>query len=119
MMGRHLLLDAIGAQALNLALNVELRLVDRIAQTLPRVPADHEAAGLGHERTHMADRTADHDVHTLHGYAATRGSIAFDDQQAALAGGTGGLAGVAFHPHFARHDVLGNAHAAVAVDHHA
>src|ERR1041385_2715466 len=46
MMGRHLLLDAVGAQALDLALDVELRLVDRIPQALPGIAADHQIAGL-------------------------------------------------------------------------
>ena len=42
-------------------------------------------------------------------------AIAVDDEQAAVGGGAGGLASVAAHPHRARHHVLGDPDAGVAV----
>src|SRR5262245_64905512 len=45
----HLLLDAVRPQAFDLALDVDLRLVDRIPEALPGIAADHETAGLAHE----------------------------------------------------------------------
>src|SRR5215472_10269947 len=118
MMIGHLLLDAIGAQALDPPLNIDLRLVDRITQALAGIAAHDQATGLGHEGAEVADRPTDHDIHPLHGDAATRRSVALDDQEAAVARGTCGLAGIAFDPDRTRHDVLGDADAAMAVDDH-
>src|SRR5262249_20713656 len=106
---RHLLLDAVRPQALDLALDVDLRLVDRIPQALAGIAADDEAAGLGHEGAEMADGAADHDIDALHGDAAAGRGITLDDQQPAMARGAGGLAGIAFDPDLAGHDVLGDA----------
>ena len=116
MMLGHLLLDAIGAQALDLAADVDLRLIDRIPQALPGIAADDEAAGLGHEGAEMADRAADHDIHALHRDAAAGRGIALDDEQPAMGGGAGRLAGIAFDPDRAGHHVLRHADAAMAVD---
>ena len=55
------------------------------------------------------------DVDALHRDAAARGGVALDDQQAALAGGAGILAGVALDADLARHHVLGDAGAGRAM----
>ena len=64
----------------------------------------------------MADRAADHDVDALHRDAAARRRIALDDEEPAIAGGARRLAGIALDAHDARHHVLGNAGAGMAVD---
>src|SRR5260370_33901816 len=96
-MGRYGLLDAVSAEALDLALDVELGLVDRIAQALPRIAADHQTAGLRHESAHMADRTAADDPDALHRYAAAPRYIAFDHQQSAPPASAPALAGLALY----------------------
>src|SRR5262249_33252395 len=115
MVRRHLLLDAISAQALDLALHVEPRLIERVAEVGAGIAAHHQAAGLRHEGAHGADAATNHDVDALHGNAASGAAIALAHDQAALTRGSGGGAGIAFHPPFARHDVLGQADAALAI----
>ena len=56
MLVAQLLLDAVGAEARDRAAHVDARLVDRVAERVARVAADDEAAALGHERAHVADR---------------------------------------------------------------
>ena len=112
----HRLLDAVGAQARDLATDVEHRLVDRIAEIRPGVAADDEMARLRHEGAHVADRAAHHDIDALHRDAAARAGVALDHQQPAPARGAGGLRGVAGEPHHPGHDVLGQPLAGVAVD---
>src|SRR5450755_2131355 len=46
---------------------VQARLVDRVPERVARVPAYDQRAGLGHERAHVPDRAADHDVGALEG----------------------------------------------------
>ena len=87
----HLLGDAVGAERRDVAAHVDARLVDRVAERLARVAADHQPAGLRHERAHVADVAADHDVDALHRDAAPRSGIALDDQQTAVRGGAGRL----------------------------
>src|SRR4051812_25732109 len=56
----------------------------------------------------MADIAMDHDVDALHRYAAARGGVALDDEQAAAARSAGILAGITFDHHAACHHVLGD-----------
>ena len=65
MLVAHLLLDAVGAEPGDRAADVEPRLVQRVAERLAGVAAHDEAAPLGHERAHVADRSADDDVGAL------------------------------------------------------
>src|SRR3954469_579989 len=111
----QLLLDAVGAERLDRAAHVEVRLVDRVAERVAGVAADDEAALLGHERAHVADRAAHDDVDALHRDAAARRRVAVDDEQAAAPGGGRRLARVALDDDGSRHDVLGAADAGVAV----
>src|SRR5919106_1852970 len=62
----HLLLHAVRPQTGDLPANVEMRLVDGVAEGVAGVAADHEAPLLRHEAAHVPDRAADHDVHALH-----------------------------------------------------
>src|SRR4051812_39088673 len=111
----QILLDAVGAERLDAAAHVEVRLVDRVAERVAGVAADDEAALLRHERAHVADRAADDDVDALHRDAAARRGVALDDDEAAAAGGGRRLARVALDDHRPGHDVLGDADARVAV----
>src|SRR5690242_1731393 len=58
-LGPHLLADAVRAQRLDGSLDVDAGLVDRVAQGVPGVTADDQAAGLRHESAHVADVAAD------------------------------------------------------------
>src|SRR5688572_6133868 len=82
----HLFLDAIRAEAFDLALHIEARLVERVAEVGAGVAAYHQAAGLCHEGAHRADAAADHDIDALHGNAAARAGVTLDDDEATLAG---------------------------------
>ncbi len=57
---------------------------ERVAQIVSGIAAYHEVPGLRHKRTHMADRTADYDIHAFHGNTTACSGIAFDYQQAAM-----------------------------------
>ena len=116
MFGPHLLGDAVGAQRSDVAADVDAGLVDRVAECLAGVAADHQPAGLRHERAHVADVAAHHDVDALHRNTAPRSGIALDHQQAAVGGGARRLRRVALDPDRAAHHVLGHAGACVAVD---
>src|SRR5262249_55972977 len=83
-MRRHLFLHAVGAQTLDAALDVEPGLVKGVAEAGAGIAAHNEAAGLRHERAHMADRATDDDVDSLHGDAATGARVALDHEQAAM-----------------------------------
>src|SRR3712207_4929816 len=113
-LGPHLLLDAVGPQLADAATDGEVRLVDRVAESVAGVAADHQASLLGHEGAHVAHGAVDDDVDALHRDAAARGGVALDDDQPAVSGGACRLAGVALDPDGPRHDVLGEADAAVA-----
>ena len=112
----HLLGDAVGAQRRDVAAHVDAGLVDRVAERLAGVAADHQPTRLRHERAHVADVAADHDVDALHRDPAPRSGIALDDQQPAVGGGARRLRCVALHPDGAAHHVLGDTGARVAVD---
>src|SRR3954468_20752269 len=116
MFAPHLLLNAVGPEARNLAAHEELGLVDRIPERLGGISEHHEMSGLGHESRHVADRTAHDDVDPLHGDAAAGGGVPLDDQKSAIARGPRGFRGIAFDPDEARHHVLGDADASVAID---
>src|SRR5690606_39765541 len=111
----HLLLDAVGAEAFDTALHVKSRLVDGIAEARTGIAAHDQTAALGHERAHMANRTADHDVDAFHRDAAAKAGSAVDGQQPAAPPCTARRRAAAFAADFARHHVLGNAVAAAAV----
>ena len=66
----------------------------------------------------MADRAADHDLDALHRDPAARRGAATDHQQPSAPRGRRGLARVALHDDRARHDVLRDADAGVALDPH-
>src|SRR5271155_4712398 len=87
---RHLLLDAVGAQAGDGAGDKNLGLVERVAEIVAGVAADDQPAGLAHERAHVPDRTANDDVDALHRNAAAGTGVAFDDDEPAAARGGGG-----------------------------
>ena len=92
------------------AAHVDARLVDRVAERVAGVAAARRGAPrLRHERAHVADRAADDDVDALHRDAAARDGVAVHDEQAAVAGRAGRLAGVAVDDDRARHHVLGEA----------
>ena len=105
----HLLLDAVGARARHRPADVQPRLVERVAERLAGVAAHHQAALLGHERAHVADRAADDDVGALERDPAPRRRVAVDHEQAAAAGRPRRLAGAAVDHDRARHHVLGHA----------
>ncbi len=65
MLVADLLLDAVGAEARDLAADVEAGLVDRVAEVVARVAADHQRPPLGHERARVPDRAVDDDVRPL------------------------------------------------------
>ena len=67
---KELLLDAVGAQRRDASANIEVGLVDRVAERLARVAADDQRAALRHERSHVPDRAAHHDLDPLHRDAA-------------------------------------------------
>ena len=117
-MPADVLLDAVGAEARDLAANVDAGLVDRVAKGVAGVAAHDEAAGLCHEGAQVADRAADDDVDSLHRDAAAGGGVAADDEQAAAPGGARRLAGVAVHHDLSRHRVLGGAGSCVSVHAH-
>src|SRR5437773_8689383 len=116
MMVGHLLFDAVGTETVDLASDIELRLIDGIAQGFARISAHNEMAALRHEGRHMADRAADHDIDALHRDAAARGGIALDDQEPAIAGRTRRLASIAVDAHDARHHVFGDTWTRMAMD---
>src|SRR5437870_6079279 len=62
----ELLLDAVRPEAGDGAAHVEPRLVDRVAERIPRIPADDEGPGLRHEGAHVPDGATDDDVDPLH-----------------------------------------------------
>jgi hypothetical protein len=64
----------------------------------------------------MPDRAPDDDIDALHRDAAARRGIPVDDQEPAAPRGPGGLGGIALHPDDARHHVLGDPGAGMAVD---
>jgi len=111
----HLLLDAVGAEALGRAADVEARLVDGIAERLAGVTEHDERSGLRHEGRHVADRALHDDIDALHRNAAARRGVTVDDQQPATPGGAGRLAGVAGHADLTRHHVLGEPDAGIAL----
>src|ERR1700693_306535 len=84
----------------------------------PGVPAPHQVAGLRHKARHVADRSADHDVATLHRYSTPRGAIPFDYHHSTVSRGWGARRGVAPDANDSGHDVLGDAPSHVAVDGH-
>src|SRR3990172_11945474 len=53
----HRLLDAVGAEALDLAADEQARLIDRIAERIARVAEHHEVAALGHQSAHIPNPT--------------------------------------------------------------
>ena len=112
---RHRLHVRIGAERADLAAHVDHRLVQRIAEPLARVAADDHAARLRHERREAADVAADDDVRALQRDAAAQPGIAANDQQPAVRRGAGAAAREAAHLDRARHHVLGDARAGVAV----
>ena len=61
----HLLLDAVGAEALHRAAHVDACLIERVAERVAGVSADDEPPLLRHERAHVPDRAADDDVDPL------------------------------------------------------
>ena len=70
MFGPHFLLDAVGAKACDLALHIEPRFINGIAQRIAGIAADNQIAALRHEGRHVADRAAHHDIDALHRNAA-------------------------------------------------
>src|SRR6185312_9771083 len=114
----HLLLDAVRAEVGDPATHVDMRLVDRVAERLARVAADHERALLREEAAHVADGALDHDVHALHRDPAPRGRVPADHHQPAAPRRANGLRRVPVHDHRAGHDVLGAPHPHVAVHAH-
>src|SRR6202022_3666828 len=96
--------------------DVDAGLVDRVAERLAGIAADHQTSGLRHEGTQVADAAAHHHIDTLHRNTAPRGGVALDHQQAAVGGGAGGLRRVPLDPHGATHHVLGYSGACIAVD---
>ncbi len=89
---RHRLEARVGAERAHLAAHVDHGFVERVAQRIAGIAADHEAAGLRHEGGEAADAAADDDVAALQRDAAAQRGIAFDDQQppCAEAPGAGG-----------------------------
>ena len=67
-----------GPATLDAALHVEHGFVQRIAQRIAGVAADHHAPGLRHGDGVAADGAAHHDVATLRGDAAAQAGIAVD-----------------------------------------
>ncbi len=114
--GPHLLGDAIGAKGCDIAPDVDACLVDRVSERLAGIAANDEPARLGHERAHVSDVAANHNVDPLHRNTAPRSGFALDHQQPAVCRGTCGLGCAAFDPDGAAHHVLGDAGARVAVD---
>src|SRR5262249_5292830 len=114
----HLLLDAVRAEGGDLAAHVDVGLVDRVAEPLTRVAADHERALLGHEPADVPDRSVDHDLDSLHRDPAAGRGASLDHQQAAAPGRARGLAGAALDHDAPGHHVLGHPDAAVARDPH-
>ena len=113
---RHLLLNAVGAEAGDSASDKDLGLVNRVAEVLTGVATNDQGAGLAHKRAHMADRTGNDNGDSFHRDAAARAGIAFDDDEPAAPRGRGGLRGVAAHADRPAHNVLGEASAGMAVD---
>ena len=62
----------------NLAAHVQARFVQRVAKAVACVAADDQPPLLRHERAHVSDRAADHDVDALHRDAATPRGVAAD-----------------------------------------
>ena len=96
-----------------------MRLVDRVADCVASIAADHEAAALRHERGHVSDRAADDDVEALERDATACAGVAAHDEQAAATGRAGRLAGVPVDDDRSRHHVLRQAGAGIPahVDH--
>src|SRR3712207_697536 len=111
----HRFFARVGAKALDLAPNVDHRLVQRVPQPVARVFADYQVARLRHERGEVADAAADDYVVPFHGDAAARRRALLDYHQTAMAGRPGALRDVALYPDDAGHDVLGRAPARAAV----
>src|SRR5436309_1164095 len=57
----QLLLDHVGADARDRAAHVDVRLVHRVAERVAGVTEHGDHARLGHEPTHVADRSLDED----------------------------------------------------------
>src|SRR5215469_14278766 len=68
----HLLLNAVRAEPGHRAAHVQPRLVQRVPERLARVATHHQTALLPHERAHVANRAADHDVGALQRDPAAR-----------------------------------------------
>ena len=77
--------------------------IDKIAQRFAGVAEHNQIAGLRHERAHRPNRALHDYIDPLHRYAATRRSVALNDEEAALPRRAGALARVAFHADLARH----------------
>src|SRR4029453_7109054 len=105
----HVLLDAVGAKALDLAAYEQASLVNGVAKGVTRIAKHEQIAGLPHECRHVADTALHDDVDTLHRDAAARGRIAADDEKAAAPGRTGILPRIALDDDLTRHHVFRDA----------
>src|SRR6202521_4485670 len=63
---RHLLLNAVGAEAGDSAGNKDIGLVNRVAEGRAGIATDDQRTGLAHKRAHMADRTGNDDGNAFH-----------------------------------------------------
>src|ERR1700751_2240708 len=112
----HLLLDTVGTKAGDLASDIDVSFVDRVAEVMPGVAAYDEGSGLAHKGAHMADRARHDDGDALHRDPAARAGVAFDDDEPPAPGRGRRLRGVAAHPHRPAHDVLGETGPGMPVD---
>ncbi|MNN36777.1 hypothetical protein D3C81_1506850 [compost metagenome] len=115
MLRTHFFCDAIRAQRLNAAFHEDLGFVQRVAEGIASVTADHQTTSLPHEAAHVSNTTADHNVDALHRNAAACTGVTFNHQQTAMGSGASGLRSAAFHSNVAGHHVLCTADTNVTV----